>query len=69
MSFEDVRSLKEAHGAIDGGDADTRIDLRRAMVYSLDIRVVLRLGQHLCYHAALLGHLEAKLFAEPFNTA
>src|SRR5260370_643685 len=55
MAGENVGLFKQPHGAVDGGDADPRIERGSAAVDLLDIGVVDRLRQHLRDHAALLG--------------
>src|SRR5579863_6851030 len=55
---EDVGLFEQSHGAIDGGDADVRVDRGGAPVDLLDIGMVGRIGQHPRDHAALLGHLQ-----------
>ena len=43
MARENVRLLEQPHGAIDGGDADLRIDRGGAPVNLLDIRMIGRI--------------------------
>ena len=43
VPLEDVRLLEQAHGAIDGGDADLGIDLAGAAIHALDIGMIGRL--------------------------
>ncbi|VWX46944.1 hypothetical protein NOVOSPHI9U_10400 [Novosphingobium sp. 9U] len=67
MPVEDAGLLEQAHGAIDGGDRDARIDLRRTLMQLLDVRMIGALGQHLGDDAALLGDAQATLSAESFD--
>jgi len=61
---QDIGLLEQPHGAIDGGDADVRVDRGGSPIDLLDIRVVDRFGQDARDDPALLGHLEALVEAE-----
>ena len=56
---QNPRLLEQAHGAIDGGDRDVRVDRDGAAVQFLGIGMVVGFGHHAGDHAALLGHAQA----------
>ena len=58
------RLLEEPHGAIDGGDADARIDLSGPAIDLLDIGMILGLRQHFGDGPPLARHAHATLGAE-----
>src|SRR5579875_85023 len=68
VTRQDARLFKQAHGAVDGGDADARIDRGGAAVDLFDIGMVGRFRQHARDDPALLGHLQALIEAELLQT-
>ena len=63
VALEDVGLLEQAHGAIDRGDGDMRIDGDRALVKLLDIGMVVGIREHARNDAALLRHLQTLVLA------
>ena len=63
VALEDIGLLEQAHGAIDRGDGDMRIDGDSALVKLLHIRMVLGFREHARDHAALLRHLQTLVLA------
>src|SRR5580704_1173665 len=59
-----VSFFEQPHGAIDGGDADMRVDLSGPAIDLFDIRMIVRIGQHAGDDPALFGHLQTFFFAE-----
>lgn len=68
-AFQDAALLQQAHGAVDGGNRDARIQLHRAAVQLLHVGVVVGVRQDARDHAALPRHLEAPFDAEAFDAA
>ena len=64
MLLDHARLLEQAHGAVDGGDGDVRVDRRGAAVQLLDVGMIVGAGQHARDDAPLLGHAHAALGAE-----
>src|SRR5215210_5984546 len=64
VPLEDACLFEQAHGAVDGGDRDVRIDRRRPRVERLDVWVVLAVAEHPRNHLALLGDAEALVGAQ-----
>src|SRR5487761_735964 len=67
VARQNARLLEQAHGAIDGGDADARINRDGAAVDLLDIGMIGRFRQHARDDPALLGHLQALVEAKLFQ--
>ncbi|GAM05813.1 hypothetical protein MBENS4_2811 [Novosphingobium sp. MBES04] len=67
VAVENAGFLEQAHGAVDRGDRDARIDRGGAFVQLLDVGVVGALGQNLGDHAPLFGNPQATLGAKGFN--
>ena len=59
MSINNVGDIEHSQRAIDGCDADARIDFRGPLIHRFDIGMVDRVRQHARNDAALLGHLHA----------
>ena len=61
--LEDAFGLEQLHGAIDGGERDAVVHLRRAPVQLHHVRMVLGGIEHLRDDPALAGHAQALLAA------
>ena len=61
---DDVGLFEKAHGAVDGGDADVRVDGHRPEIDLLDVGMVGGFGEHARDHPPLLGHLEPLLLTK-----
>ncbi len=64
MLFDDAGIFEQFYRAVDGGNGNARIDLGRAAIQFLDIRMVIRILQDPGNDAALLGHSHAPLGAQ-----
>ncbi len=67
MALDEVDILEQLDGAVDRGHGDSRIDLDRAAVQFLDIRVIIGPVKHACDNAALFGHPHAPFGAPLFQ--
>src|SRR5690606_32433920 len=68
VAFEDVGFLEQAYRAVDGRDADVRIDRRRPLIHAFDIGMIAGVREHAGNHPPLLGHLEALVDAQSFDS-
>ena len=59
MPLHEVQLVQEMQRAVDGGDADRRVDLTRTMINGLHRWVVDGFGQNLQDDTTLIGHLQA----------
>ncbi len=66
-AFENAPLLEQAHGAIDRGDGDARVQGGGAAVELLDIGVVGGVREHAGDDPALAGHLQALGHAEALD--
>ena len=64
VPLEDAGLLEQAHGAVDGGDRDVRIDRRGARVQRLDVGMILAVAEHARDDLALLGDPQALVGAQ-----
>src|SRR5690606_15847787 len=65
--LDHARLFEQAHGAIDGGDGDVRVDRRSAAIQFFHIGVVFGVRQDAGDHPTLLSHAHAALGAEFFD--
>ncbi len=68
MLLQDIGLFEKPNRPIDGGYRYARIALDRALIDLIDIGMVVDLGQDLRDGAALIGHLEAFVGADPFDS-
>src|SRR5579872_2139097 len=68
VALEDTGLLEQAHGAVDGGNRDLRIDRSGALMDRFDVRMIGGFRQHARDDATLLGHLETLVDAQLFDT-
>src|SRR5690606_7771096 len=64
VTVENARLFEQAHGAVDGGDRNLRIDRGGPLVQLLDIGMILALRQDAGDHPPLLGYAQAAVGAE-----
>ena len=68
VALENLRFLEQAYGAIRRGETDLGIDLDRAAVKLLDVRMIGRFRQHTGDQPPLPGHLEPFFDASPLDS-
>src|SRR5690606_36682845 len=68
VALEDVGFLEQAYRAVDGRDADVRIDRHRPLIHALDIGMIARVREHAGDHPPLLGHFKALVDAHAFDS-
>lgn len=67
MAFKHMRFLEQAHGPIDRGQTDSRIDSSGAPIHGIGVGMVLGIRKHLRDDAALFGHFEPLFEAQTFD--
>src|SRR3546814_20867145 len=69
MPVENARLFEQAHGAVNGGDGNSRVDGRSALEQQLDVGMVFAFGTDAGNHPALLGDAQSFVSAQLFKIA
>ena len=67
VAIENSSFFEQPHRPVNGGDRDPRIHRGRALVESLDVRMIFGFGKNAGNHAPLFGDPQAALSAQLFK--